>query len=55
MHINRQLTKRFGTLAKDTRALIAGLPSPLVEELGESILDFSSTADLENWLKNKSR
>ena len=54
MLVIRLLTKRFGTPSENTSDAIAQLPSPLVEELGESILDFSSAADLENWLTNKS-
>jgi predicted transposase YdaD len=47
----RQLTRRFGELDEQTRARIAALPLPLVEDLGEALLDFSQSVDLEMWLE----
>ncbi|MCF4967994.1 Rpn family recombination-promoting nuclease/putative transposase [Nostoc sp. CMAA1605] len=51
--INRQLTKRFGELPQQTIALIAGLPLPVLAQLGEAWLDFTSVADLQAWLQER--
>ncbi|WP_427158925.1 DUF4351 domain-containing protein [Aliinostoc sp. HNIBRCY26] len=51
--INRQLTKRFGELPQQTSALIAGLPLPVLAQLGEAWLDFNSVADLQAWLQER--
>ncbi|MBD2596195.1 Rpn family recombination-promoting nuclease/putative transposase [Nostoc spongiaeforme FACHB-130] len=48
--ITRQLTKRFGKLSEEIRSKIAGLPLPVLEELSEALLDFTSLADLQAWL-----
>ncbi|OCQ96998.1 hypothetical protein BCD64_15535 [Nostoc sp. MBR 210] len=50
--ITRQLTKRFGKLSEEIRSKIAGLPLPVLEELSEALLDFTSLADLQAWLDN---
>jgi predicted transposase/invertase (TIGR01784 family) len=52
--ILRQLKKRFGTLAEDTRVLISALPLSALEELSEALLDFSDITDLQSWLANHS-
>jgi hypothetical protein len=31
--------------------VILGLPLPMLEELGEALLDFTSVADLQAWLE----
>lgn len=49
----RQLTKRLGTLAEDTRDSISSLPLPVLEDLGEALLDFTSLADLYAWLETR--
>lgn len=46
----RQLTKRFGELSVETRASISALPLPVLEDLSEALLDFTSLADLQVWL-----
>jgi predicted transposase YdaD len=46
----RLLTRRFGELDEGLRSRIAALPLPLLEELGEALLDFSQRADLDTWL-----
>jgi predicted transposase YdaD len=47
----RLLTRRFGTLEEATRLRIAALPLPLLEDLGEALLDFSQASDLQDWLE----
>ncbi|MEH2177023.1 Rpn family recombination-promoting nuclease/putative transposase [Nostoc sp.] len=49
--ILRQLTKRFGELSEEIRSLISGLPLPVLEDLSEALLDFTSLADLQVWLE----
>ncbi|MBD2625524.1 Rpn family recombination-promoting nuclease/putative transposase [Trichormus variabilis] len=46
----RQLTKRFGELSVEIRAAISALPLPVLEDLSEALLDFTSLADLQGWL-----
>jgi predicted transposase/invertase (TIGR01784 family) len=46
----RQLTKRFGELSAERRAEISALQLSVLEDLSEALLDFTSLADLENWL-----
>jgi predicted transposase YdaD len=46
----RLLTKRVGKLPQDLRAAVADLPLPVLEELGEALLDFTSIAELQAWL-----
>jgi predicted transposase YdaD len=49
--ILRQLTKRFGQLSEEIRSSISGLPLPVLEDLSEALLDFTSLADLQVWLE----
>ena len=49
--IIRQMTKRFGELPQKARSLVGGLPLPMLEELGEALLDFTSVVDLQTWLQ----
>ncbi|MBD2517497.1 Rpn family recombination-promoting nuclease/putative transposase [Nostoc sp. FACHB-973] len=49
--IIRLLTKRLGEIPQDVRSLVAGLPLPMLEALGEPLLDFTSVADLQAWLQ----
>ncbi|BCL34425.1 Rpn family recombination-promoting nuclease/putative transposase [Nostoc sp. MS1] len=49
----RLLTKRFGELSEETRSLISGLPLPVLEDLSEALLDFTSLADLQAWLERQ--
>lgn len=46
----RLLTKRFGELSGEIRASISALPLPMLENLSEALLDFTSLADLQGWL-----
>jgi predicted transposase YdaD len=49
--IARQLTKRLGQLPEEMRAAISGLSLPVLEDLSEALLDFTSLADLQSWLE----
>ena len=46
----RLLTKRFGELSEELRSSISALPLPVMENLSEALLDFTSLNDLQNWL-----
>jgi Domain of unknown function (DUF4351) len=46
----RQLTRRIGILPESIRLQIETLALERLEALGEDLLDFSSLADVENWL-----
>ena len=47
----RLITKRIGQkLPKEIVARISGLPLPVLEDLSEALLDFTSLADLQAWL-----
>jgi predicted transposase YdaD len=48
----RQLERRLGQeLPEGVRTKIAQLSLPVLESLGEALLDFSALADLEAWLR----
>ncbi|YAG11146.1 DUF2887 domain-containing protein [Nostoc sp. DSM 114161] len=49
--IIRLLTKRLGEIPQEVRSWVAGLPLPMLEALGEALLDFTSVADLQAWLQ----
>jgi predicted transposase/invertase (TIGR01784 family) len=49
----RQLTKRFGEISQETRSSISSLPLPILEDLSESLLDFTSLNDLQTWLASR--
>ncbi|MBW4512308.1 MAG: Rpn family recombination-promoting nuclease/putative transposase [Scytonematopsis contorta HA4267-MV1] len=49
--IVRQLTRRFGELSEEMRLQISSLPMPVLENLSEALLDFTSLADLQAWLQ----
>jgi Domain of unknown function (DUF4351)/Putative transposase, YhgA-like len=46
----RQLNRRVGGLTPQLQERIQQLSTPVLEDLGEALLDFSAIADLENWL-----
>jgi hypothetical protein len=46
----RLLRRRVGELAPALLAQVQALPVEVLEQLGEDLLDFSTPADLENWL-----
>ncbi|BAY96349.1 hypothetical protein NIES37_02810 [Tolypothrix tenuis PCC 7101] len=49
----RLLTKRFGELSEETRSAISHLSLPVLEDLSEALLDFTSLADLQAWLASQ--
>ncbi|MCC5639875.1 Rpn family recombination-promoting nuclease/putative transposase [Nostoc sp. CHAB 5844] len=49
--IIRLLRKRLGELPQEACSLVVDLPLPMLEELGEALLDFTSVADLQTWLQ----
>jgi Domain of unknown function (DUF4351) len=50
----RQLTRRIGTMAPSIESQIAMLSISQLESLGEALLDFSTAADLDEWLRSHS-
>ncbi|MGV0026877.1 Rpn family recombination-promoting nuclease/putative transposase [Phormidesmis priestleyi] len=49
--ITRQLTRRLRQeLSEEMRSRLATLPLPILEDLSEALLDFTTLADLEHWL-----
>jgi Domain of unknown function (DUF4351) len=51
--ILRQLTRRIGVLAPNTETKITTLSISQLESLGEALLDFSTAADLDEWLQSR--
>jgi hypothetical protein len=51
--ILRQLNRRFGEIESSLIDTIRTLTIDQLELLGEALLDFSTVADLEQWLQNK--
>jgi predicted transposase/invertase (TIGR01784 family) len=49
----RQLTKRFGEISQEICKSISSLPLPILEDLSEALLDFTSLTDLQTWLTNR--
>jgi Domain of unknown function (DUF4351) len=49
--ILRQLTRKIGEIAPNIETQIAVLSVSQLESLGEALLDFSGSADLDAWLK----
>ena len=50
--ILRLVQRRVGELAPSTEERIRALSINQLEDLAEALLDFSSPADLKNWLDN---
>jgi hypothetical protein len=50
--ILRQLTRKIGTIAPNIETQIAALSVSQLESLGEALLDFAGSADLDEWLKS---
>ncbi|MBE9008943.1 DUF4351 domain-containing protein [Pseudanabaenaceae cyanobacterium LEGE 13415] len=50
----RQLTRKVGTIDASVRSQIETLSLPMIEELGEALLDFSNENDLTAWLAERS-
>ncbi|NDJ16895.1 DUF4351 domain-containing protein [Myxacorys almedinensis] len=62
--VTRQLTRRLGhELSEEMRAAkqipqgsrLFTLSLPMLEDLGEALLDFTRVADLEAWLEKRDR
>ncbi len=53
--VMRLLQKRFGAVAAQTTAQIDRLSVDQLGDLGDALLDFTSPADLENWLARQAR
>jgi len=51
--VNRLLKKRFGELTPEMLSAITDLPLPILEDLSEALLDFTSLADLQSWLTGR--
>ena len=51
--IQRLLTKKLGNINPDLMTTISQLNLESLERLAEDLIDFTSEADLENWLRNK--
>jgi predicted transposase/invertase (TIGR01784 family) len=49
--VTRQLRKRLGEFPQEVGSVILGLSLPMLEDLGEALLDFTSLADLQAWLE----
>lgn len=48
----RLLTRRVGTVDPELQSRVQRLSSDQLEELGEALLDFSTTQDLVAWLQS---
>jgi predicted transposase/invertase (TIGR01784 family) len=51
--ILRQLNRRLGDVNPQLQERIQGLSTAELEDLGEALLDFTNTSDLEAWLESK--
>jgi hypothetical protein len=49
----RLLSKKFGPISANLQAQLQPLSVAQIENLGESLLDFSSITDLEDWLSTQ--
>lgn len=47
-----QLTRKIGHLSPELSANVNSLSLDRLEALGEDLLDFTSVADLEDWLRS---
>jgi hypothetical protein len=52
--ILRQLTRRVGSVPESLQTQIEALSLAQLEDLGEALLEFSRSEDLENWLQTHS-
>ncbi len=50
--VTRQLKRRLGELPQDIEQQVRVLSKRQLEILGEDLLDFTTTTDLEEWLQN---
>lgn len=52
--VTRQLTRRLGqNLSEEMRSRLSTLSLPVLEDLSEALLDFTSLPDLESWLAHE--
>jgi predicted transposase/invertase (TIGR01784 family) len=51
--ISRLLTKRLGELSEEMRSSISGLSLPVLADLSDALLDFTTLADLQSWLEER--
>lgn len=51
--IRRLLNRRLGNIDNTLIERVEGLQLPDLENLGEDLLDFTSVADLNNWLETR--
>jgi predicted transposase YdaD len=49
--ILRQLSRRVGSLSLKNRSQVESLSLEQLESLGEALLDFSGSTDLDDWLR----
>ena len=49
--ILRLLTRRIGDLTPELRSQVQALPLTQLENLGEALLDFRESKDLDDWLR----
>lgn len=49
----RLLYRRLGMVSPQLQEQIQSLSTVELEDLGEALLDFTNTADLETWLGNR--
>ena len=47
----RQLNRRVGNVFVELQERVKALPQAQLEDLGEALLDFNSSGDLEAWLE----
>jgi hypothetical protein len=52
--ILRLLKRQIGLLTPEIESQICTMPLPQLEALGDALLNFSSSADLQNWLGSHS-
>jgi hypothetical protein len=52
--LKRQIGRQIGLLTPEIESQICMLPLPQLEALGDALLNFSSSADLQNWLGSHS-
>jgi predicted transposase YdaD len=51
--IIRQLKRRFGVITPNQETQIRTLSVPMLEALGEVLLDFINPTDIDTWLSNQ--
>jgi len=50
----RMINKHFGVIPANVRARFHQLSADQLDDLGEALFDFETTADLDQWLTNHS-